>query len=674
MIHIIAQEVGIPTSSVVVRFAPASGQRRLQDDAVRFWPSAGQRRMQQDDMVVTAMLLTEAVGAPQDEAESLRSGLIEFIKSGEMYKALVGVGVFPELIGVEVSTCCELSPAHPSFCCDIEAYDASLWEGEVIPSLKRPEKNQKITKEDEAFEDEQEAKEYLPDSFVISVNVVIGISGVDKRRKSILFPNGEPIYRGTDFTTNDAQVHLKKLCDFESESLEEALGKEVVRELHVREVKCFISDFSKWLEEEDLGAYPIGQEFEGLLRSWVLTPEGRRWKGFFGIVDNELTWVRMEVVTNVPKKSNSAEILLLMDHFDKVLEYRNADLPKPDLEAWSCSRSFVIAETEDGIISGTFWCALTSLTCALLSIFLFTASAVLAVTVVLTVAMVVACQAGTMFVILGWDFGAVEAVSLILFVGFSVDYTLHLAEAFHLSPPPKVQNALSRVAQAIVSAGITTGGSAVFLFFCIIQVFKNFGLAVVLNTIWSLLFALVFYPAILDSLPRRYHESAYLPTFGEEDEDEANENFGEGIDDEARVSDGPGHTEGTKVQLEEEMSQSTAKTLPSTTVSSTTRPSSMAEFGMTKLGRPVEDQRPEKAGVGLLEPARSLEASGPADSMPGGPHAAQVAAAGAARQRFEAARIQSEGEVVAVRPATPLRTEVSIHSAEEDEDDTTGKP
>ena len=71
-----------------------------------------------------------------------------------------------------------------------------------------------------------------------------------------------------------------------------------------------------------------------------------------------------------------------MDQYDTVLEYRNAARPKPDLEAWSCSLSFVLAETEDSIINSTFWCAFTSLTCALLSIIVFTASAVLAFTVV----------------------------------------------------------------------------------------------------------------------------------------------------------------------------------------------------------------------------------------------------------------------------------------------------
>ena len=121
-----------------------------------------------------------------------------------------------------------------------------------------------------------------------------------------------------------------------------------------------------------------------------------------------------------------------------------------------------------------------------------------------------------MFVALGWEFGAVEAISLILFVGFSVDYTLHFAEAFHVSPPPKIENALSRVGRAIISAGTTTGGSAAFLLCCTVQVFKNFGVAVITNTIWSLLFALVFFPAMLGALPSRYHEAAYYVFYNSE--------------------------------------------------------------------------------------------------------------------------------------------------------------
>jgi multidrug efflux pump subunit AcrB len=116
-----------------------------------------------------------------------------------------------------------------------------------------------------------------------------------------------------------------------------------------------------------------------------------------------------------------------------------------------------------------------------------------------------------MFCVLRWTFGAIEAIGLILFVGFSVDYTLHVAEAFHHAPMPKVENALHHVGWAVVSAAFTTTGSAFFLFFCTVQVFVKFGGAIILNSAWSLLFALVFFPALLTILPARYHEEAYEP-------------------------------------------------------------------------------------------------------------------------------------------------------------------
>jgi hypothetical protein len=414
------------------------------------------------DHHTTALLLTEEVADPDEEAGRLKTALIEFIKSGVFYEKLLAFGIFPGLIGVEVFSCCEVKRDS---CCEIQAADETTWAGKTISSHLS---TTKIADEDEdqEFEDEKEVKDFLPESFVVNVNVIVGIEGVDKQRKSITYPNGEPIYRGTDFATKEAQGHLMQLCDFESGLLRDQLGEEAFRELKVRKVRCFVSYFNDWLLAEELGGYPAGKEFSKLVRSWVLSPEGRKWKDYFGFVDDELAWVKIKVVTNLPRKSTAKAILRLMEHYDRVLEHRNAARPKPDLEAWPCSLSFVLAETEDAIINSTLWCAFISLTCALLSIIVFTASAVLAFTVVMTVAMVVACQAATMFVALGWEFGAVEAISLILFVGFSVDYTLHFAEAFHVSPPPKIENALSRVGRAIISAGTTTGGSAAFLLCC----------------------------------------------------------------------------------------------------------------------------------------------------------------------------------------------------------------
>jgi len=54
----------------------------------------------------------------------------------------------------------------------------------------------------------------------------------------------------------------------------------------------------------------------------------------------------------------------------------------------------------------------------------------LAVYVILCIICVVVCLAAMMVGIMGWTFGAVEAVGLIVFVGYSITYSLHIAHNY----------------------------------------------------------------------------------------------------------------------------------------------------------------------------------------------------------------------------------------------------
>merc|ERR1719487_1685428 len=102
-------------------------------------------------------------------------------------------------------------------------------------------------------------------------------------------------------------------------------------------------EFNEWLGNEGLGKFQVGGKFPDFLRSWLRTNQGRKWKGNAGFVDEELKWVRIQVVTDLPRKSASQDILAMMNAYDAVLAHRNSDLPAPELEAWSCSISFVMA-------------------------------------------------------------------------------------------------------------------------------------------------------------------------------------------------------------------------------------------------------------------------------------------------------------------------------------------
>jgi len=68
----------------------------------------------------------------------------------------------------------------------------------------------------------------------------------------------------------------------------------------------------------------------------------------------------------------------------------------------------------------------------------------------------------------GWEIGISESISMVILIGFSVDYCVHLSADFMHSAHPqrgnKMQQAYQEMGISIFSGAITTFGSGVFLF------------------------------------------------------------------------------------------------------------------------------------------------------------------------------------------------------------------
>ena len=81
-------------------------------------------------------------------------------------------------------------------------------------------------------------------------------------------------------------------------------------------------------------------------------------------------------------------------------------------------------------------------------------------------------------------FQLLESVNLVLLVGLSVDYVVHLAEAYSRSTrrdrKGRVQGMLAEVGISVLSGAVTTLGSSIFLLAAKILFFVQFGLFYVL--------------------------------------------------------------------------------------------------------------------------------------------------------------------------------------------------
>ena len=119
--------------------------------------------------------------------------------------------------------------------------------------------------------------------------------------------------------------------------------------------------------------------------------------------------------------------------------------------------------------------------------------------------------------------GAVEAVSLSILVGSSVDYCVHLVEGYILAgsnPPPRLRQssvqlrewrtkaAVSHIGVSIVSSAITTIIAAIPLTQTLIKPFSKFGQIVAMNTSISILYTLTVCAAFLAIMgPARFQAS-----------------------------------------------------------------------------------------------------------------------------------------------------------------------
>merc|ERR1712137_251438 len=161
---------------------------------------------------------------------------------------------------------------------------------------------------------------------------------------------------------------------------------------------------------------------------------------------------------------------------------------------------FVRAEAENRVINSALSSWLVSVGCALVAVASFTRNFVLTATATFAIFATAACSLFVITSVFHWSFGLMEAVSLIIFCGFSVDYPLHVVQAYVMerSAGAGVREALREVGFAVASGCATTVGAAAFLFMCEITIFRRFGQVLIANMLFALLFALLWTPALLE--------------------------------------------------------------------------------------------------------------------------------------------------------------------------------
>ncbi|XP_072244292.1 protein dispatched homolog 3 [Leuresthes tenuis] len=253
--------------------------------------------------------------------------------------------------------------------------------------------------------------------------------------------------------------------------------------------------------------------------------------GAVGMHGGKVSWLSMAFESTTYKGKSSFQTYSDFLQWENFIQEQLASLPQSS----ALQRGFQTCEHWKQIfmeiigVESALWSLLLSLAICVAAVSVFTAHPLLLLPVLITIIGVICLVVAVMYW-LGWEMGAVEAISLSILVGSSVDYCLHLVEGYllagetipstpglNLEPLAERQRrtleAVNHVGVAIVSSAVTTAISTVPLFFCVIVPFAKFGQIVAINTAVSIFFTLTVTVAMLACMaPARFsrHPGAVL--------------------------------------------------------------------------------------------------------------------------------------------------------------------
>eukprot|EP00435_Cladocopium_sp_Y103_P018188 s2182_g4.t1 len=141
-----------------------------------------------------------------------------------------------------------------------------------------------------------------------------------------------------------------------------------------------------------------------------------------------------QLLTSLCRANPRAKIqegLLYMKEWDTFVEGKNAVASMTANRAWHTASIWVRSEAEVAIIGSTIDTIIIATCSGWAGVFLFTGDLWLAVIVTCVVIVVITGLAFYISCIMAWSIGPIEVISLVVFVGYSVTYALHIAHNYN---------------------------------------------------------------------------------------------------------------------------------------------------------------------------------------------------------------------------------------------------
>jgi hypothetical protein len=312
-------------------------------------------------------------------------------------------------------------------------------------------------------------------------------------------------------------------------------------ELLVVKRNCWIENFHEWLATK--GKPFPSRDFQSDVAAWKEERplEARQHIWMYG---QKMRACKLSFYVDMANDGSSNKLLEYKVHWSKYTKLRNAAASLTANRAFFTAGPFVRAEAEIAIRGSTLETIMISAGCGMVGMILFTWEPFLSLLVSILVLLIISGLAFFMVVIVNWEIGAIEVLSLVIFVGYSVTYVLHIAHSYNearaddvnayeaevqanhhnkndtpaadgaaeaqaptcltaetMTPfqlrLARVRLSILHVGCATLSSAVSTIGSSVFLLCCTMSIFGKLGTVVITVTTLSVVVALISLPAVL---------------------------------------------------------------------------------------------------------------------------------------------------------------------------------
>ena len=349
------------------------------------------------------------------------------------------------------------------------------------------------------------------------------IGGVDRwnpRERGKLILDG-----AFDASSEAAQTHLRDVCDAVKNATcdaEGCVGGGLVRNGADGVVVCPMEAFEAYLAANGRAFPTPADAFLDELWRFVSSDAGRDLRKHVGFErapadgsSPRLFYHRVSVESTLIFPTTAKVSRPVFDRWNRWLSTVNANAPEGVNAATQTAYfTWTWMKTQEALVENTVQGLVLCFVMAFAVLLVSTMDLVVGLLSTVCIAGIVTTVMGVgVHGIMGWSLGIGESIAAVILIGLSVDYCVHLANAYveapeHLDTREKrTQHALMIMGISITASAVTTIISGSMLWMCILSFFGKFAFLITATIVSSFVWSMFFLPSALASVGPASKES-----------------------------------------------------------------------------------------------------------------------------------------------------------------------